>query len=250
MIKKIFTLVGLAFSLLSFSACDKKDVRDEDTLIIGTSADNPPFEFYQNGEIVGFDIDLGHLIGERLNKKVTFVDMPFDSLIAALQSKKVDMVLAAMTPSEDRKRAVDFTRTYHKAGSVIVVGDGEGTTLADLQDKTIGVQMGSTHEVYAKEKLSKHVAVSLRSLGKVTELIQEIKTKRIAGFITGKGEGTKIISLNPTFSLISLPDSGGGEAVVLPKNSPLTEKVDGILDALDKRGDVMTPLLEKWKIDG
>lgn len=250
MLKKCFTLIGLATMLFAGTACDKKESRDEDTLIIGTSADNPPFEFYQNGEIVGFDIDLGHLIGERLNKRVTFVDMPFDSLIAALQSKKVDMVLAAMTPTEDRKRAVDFTETYHKAGSVIVVGDGEGTTLSDLQDKTIGVQMGSTHEIYAKEKLPKHVAVNLRSLGKVTELIQEMKSKRIAGLITGKGEGTKIISLNPGFILLPLPESGGGEAVVLPKDSPLTEKVDGILEALDKRGDVMTPLLEKWKIDG
>lgn len=250
MFKKYFAAIGLFLSLFTNTGCEKKEGRDEDTLIIGTSADNPPFEFYQNGEIVGFDIDLGHLIGERLNKKVTFVDMPFESLIAALHSKKVDMVIAAMTPSEDRKRAVDFTRTYHKAGSVIVLGEGEGSTLSDVQDKTIGVQLGSTHEVYAKEKLPKHVAVHLRSLGKVTELIQEVKTKRIAGFITGKGEGTKIISLNPGFTMISLPDSGGGEAVVLPKNSTLTEKVDGILEALEKRGDVLTPLLEKWKIDG
>lgn len=250
MFTKYFVWSSLFVALFMGTACEKKEVPDEDTLIIGTSADNPPFEFYQNGEIVGFDIDLGHLIGERLNKKVTFVDMPFESLIAALQSKKVDMVLAAMTPSEDRKRAVDFTRTYHKTGSVIVVGEGEGSTLSDLQDKIIGVQLGSTHEVYAKNKLPTHVAVNLRSLGKVTELIQEIKTKRIAGFITGKGEGIKIISLNPGFSMIPLPDSGGGEAVVLPKNSPLTEKVDGILEALEKRGDVMTPLLEKWKIDG
>ena len=235
------------FALLC--ACGDSD-RDHDTLIIGTSGDNPPFEFYQNGELVGFDIDLGRMLAEKLGRKVSFVDMPFESLVAALQSKKVDLVLAAMTATDDRKRAVDFTRPYYKASAVLVTpGLTNLDTIKDLNNTTIAVQLGSTFELYAKETLIPHAKITLRSLNKVTDMIQELRLQRIEGLIIGTAEAARILNANSSFRVMPLPDSkSAGEAVVLPKGSSLTQTLDTMIATLEAEG-VLERQKEKWGMD-
>lgn len=243
-----FKLFFSSLVLCVLSACG--DDQKSSTLIIGTSGDNPPFEFYQNGKLVGFDIDLGRLLAQKLGREVQFMDMPFDSLVAALQSKKVDCVLAAMTSTEARKRAVDFTRPYYKASAILVTpGLTDVKAIEDLSGQLVAVQLGSTFETYAQTVLSKRVNVTLRSLNKVTDMIQELRTQRVAGLITGVAEASKILESNPSFKVIPLPPvEGAGEAIALPKGSSLTKALDDIINMLEAEGG-LERLKATWNMD-
>ena len=87
---------------------------------MGTNAAFPPFEYLENGKIIGFDISLGELIANDMNKKLELVDQPFDALIPSLISGSIDFIAAGLSTSEDRKNVVDFSQPYYKSHQVIV----------------------------------------------------------------------------------------------------------------------------------
>lgn len=91
-------------------------------LIMGTNAEFAPFEFMDdNNEIAGYDVEIAKEIARKMGRELTIENMNFDSLIAALSSGKVDMVIAGMTVSEEREQQVDFSEKYYKAAQVIIV---------------------------------------------------------------------------------------------------------------------------------
>lgn len=248
MFKTIFTPFFSFLFLVLLAACEKSG-SDHKTLVIGTSVDNPPFEFYHEGKMTGFDIELGTLIAKKMNRDVKFVDMSFDTIIAALQSKKVDIGMAAISPTEERTKAVDFTTSYHTSFSALVTpGLTDITDISKLKGQVVGAQLGTHHEAYGKTVLTKKVNVEIRSLGKVTDLIQELRNQRIAGLITGVGEADKIIEMNSTFKAMALPDNVDNKAIALPKGSELTKAINDILAALEADG-TLAELRKKWKLD-
>ncbi|MEJ5228363.1 MAG: transporter substrate-binding domain-containing protein, partial [Pseudothermotoga sp.] len=91
------------------------------TVTVGTSADFPPFEYMENGQFVGFDMDLMREIAKLAGFELKFVDMSFDSLIPALRAGQVDVVAAAMTITDERKQVVDFSQPYWTADQSIIV---------------------------------------------------------------------------------------------------------------------------------
>ncbi|MGM0502854.1 MAG: transporter substrate-binding domain-containing protein, partial [Bacillota bacterium] len=117
-------------------------IQEEGKLTIGMSADYKPFEYTDDdGEIVGFDVDIAKAIGDQLGIEVEFVDTAFDGLIPGLKSEKYDLIMSAMTITEERAKAVDFTDQYFNAGQVVAVmadnNDIKGPE--DLEGKKVGV---------------------------------------------------------------------------------------------------------------
>ncbi|WKL02385.1 transporter substrate-binding domain-containing protein [Paenibacillus amylolyticus] len=94
-------------------------------LVLGTSADFAPYEFHKviNGkdEIVGFDIEIAKEIAKDLGAELVIEDMGFDGLLPSLQSGRVDLVISGMTPTDERKKSIDFSDTYYKSKQVIMV---------------------------------------------------------------------------------------------------------------------------------
>lgn len=124
--------------------------------IVGTSADFPPFEYVEDGEYVGFDMDLIRAIAEVQGFDVEIKDMSFDSLIAALKTGNVDIVIAGMTITEEREKAVDFSRPYYSADqSVIVKEDSENGLTVLFGDHKIGVQTSTTGDIWVTDNLEK-----------------------------------------------------------------------------------------------
>lgn len=146
--KKIFSMlviiavVGLGISL---SGCVEEI---ENKIIVGTSADFPPFEYVEDGTIVGFDIEMVTMILEDLNYTVEVQDIAFEGLIGALNSDKIDVIAAGM--SIDPEREVDFTKPYYEADlSVLVLTESNYTInetnhLEVLANLTVGAQTGTT----------------------------------------------------------------------------------------------------------
>ncbi len=125
-------------------------------ILVGSDTAYPPFENVVDGVTVGFDVDLMKAIGERLGYEVEFKTYKFDALITGLQSgTEFDMVASAMTITEERKQQIDFSDPYINSNqSLAVAADSAVASTADLKsgDK-VGVQSGTTGEIWAKENL-------------------------------------------------------------------------------------------------
>ena len=146
--KKIISIIlvtAVVIGTVALSGCTQET---ENKIIVGTSADFPPFEFKDaNGNIIGFDIDLIKKILTDEGYTVEVQDIGFDSLIPSLQTGKIDIIAAAITITEQRQQQVDFSNAYYDANQSVLVKVGADiniTIIEDLKNYTVGAQTGTT----------------------------------------------------------------------------------------------------------
>jgi polar amino acid transport system substrate-binding protein len=122
--------------------------------VVGTSADFPPFEYVQSGEFMGFDIDLIKAIAAEMGFEIEIRDMSFDSLIAALVSGNLDIVVSGMTITAERAEVVSFSKPYWTADQSVVVREDSDLTVTTLFGKhSVGVQTGTTGDIWVEDNL-------------------------------------------------------------------------------------------------
>ena len=126
---------------------------DGGVLRMGTNATFPPYEYVdENNEVAGIDADIAAAIAEKHGMELEITDMAFDSLIPALQSDTIDIVLAGMTVDPERAEQVNFTDSYATGVQVIIVPEGSDIASPDdLEGKNIGVQTGTTGDLYCTD---------------------------------------------------------------------------------------------------
>lgn len=244
---KYSKLVGVfvaAFTLLA--GCDGKKDGSGKTLTIGVCADYAPFEFFNNGEIIGFDIDLMNEIAKRLGKTVKFKDMSFDAILGSLSTQRIDAAISSITPTPERRKSVDFSKEYIQSNRVMLCkGTSSINSVSDLAEGTVGVQSGSTHETYANKVLNKDVHATVKSLTRIPDLLQDMEIGNVSCIILGNSEAQSIQKSQANLKMISLPGEVSGSAIGFPKNSPLTAQVDKILEEMEADG-YLAKLKEKW----
>lgn len=224
--------------------------KDKKVLTMGTSADYPPFEYVKtknSDDIIGFDVDLAKAIAGKLGYKVQVKDIDFSGLIQSLKSGQVDFVLAGMTPTEKRKKNVDFSDIYYTAQHMIVSKKDSGIkTLDDLKGKTVGVQLGSIQEGKAQE-INKKIPIKIENRNRIPDIIQEIKAGRFDAAIiedtVAKGYFKKETDLSG-FTISDNPEEAGS-AIAFPKNSDLTAKFNKELKKMKENGE-LKQLIVKW----
>lgn len=157
-------------------------------LVLGTSADYPPYGFSVdidgNQEIVGFDIEIAREIANDLGVKLEIRDMEFDGLLAALVAGNIDLIVAGMVPTEERKESVDFSIPYYSVEQRFLVRAadlGKLRTTHDLTGKRIGAQISTAQEKIAQEQIAG--AGELRFLSRINELVLDLKRERIDGVV-------------------------------------------------------------------
>ena len=152
-----------AFATFGFASCNK-----EDTLVVYTEAGFAPFEYIQNGEIVGVDVDIMNLVGEKLGKKVKFENVAFDTIVDTVSAGKLTNVGAAgISVTEARKEKVDFSTEYYTANLYVIYNTSEAasyeSTTTDevkgvywdsLAGKKIAVQNGTTADLFLGDELA------------------------------------------------------------------------------------------------
>jgi polar amino acid transport system substrate-binding protein len=145
--------VGVLLPLQAAAQDTLEKIKKSGTITIGNGGAYPPFEFVENGNLAGFDIDLGNEIAKRMGVKAVWEKFDFNGLIPALQSKRVDILATAMTKTPEREQRMKFTTSYYDSGIAAAVRPGVAITKAeDLAGKTIAVQVGTAGERYAREK--------------------------------------------------------------------------------------------------
>ncbi|WP_157151062.1 basic amino acid ABC transporter substrate-binding protein [Brachyspira sp. SAP_772] len=144
--------VILLISLLAVLSCGKEE---SDVLYVGTNAEYPPFEYLdENGNVVGFDVELINEISKIIGKKIEIKDMTFDGLIPALEAKTIDILIAGITATESRKKVINFSKPYFESQQAIVVKEDNNTiTNFDSLNNTytVGVVLGYVGDVALTE---------------------------------------------------------------------------------------------------
>ncbi|MGE4349639.1 MAG: ABC transporter substrate-binding protein/permease [Candidatus Berkiella sp.] len=239
-LKKLFILI---FTLLSVMACEQ---HTQEKITLGTSADYPPFEHIQEGKIVGLDIDVAQFIAKRLNKELVIQDMDFGGLIPALNSGKVDFVMAGLSISEERKKNVDFTLAYFEPQfTLLTLKDKPISDLNHLADKKIGVQLGSVMESFLKDLQEKLPTLTLESLPKNIPLIQNLKLGRLDGVMVEDAQANAFVAANPGLIANNLPGSQGEYAIALSKNSHWLSDFNIAINDLKQSGE-LERIKQKW----
>ncbi len=225
-----------------------KRVKSQGSLTIGLDDAFPPMGYRNDkGELVGFDIDAAEEVGKRLGIKIKWQPTAWDGVIHSLNSKKFDAIWNGMTITDERKKAVAFTRPYKMDGQVAVVRFGEKKfkKLADLKGANIGVQKGSS-ALEAVKKLPAAPA-SVREYEDNPKALLDLESKRLDSVIIDDATGRDFIAKRPgKFQVIPGYITKEPFGVAFRKDDvELREAVQKALDQMVKDG-TMAKLSKKW----
>ena len=249
----VFVSLLVAISLL-LTACGGgsaanhlEAVKQAGVIKVGTSADYPPFESVDaNGNKVGFDIDLMTEIAKRLDVKLEWVDMPFDSLIAAVQEGKIDASISAFNYSEERDKMIDFSDAYYTSEDAFTVAEGFSGAIANPEDVAgfkVGVQTGTTQDSWLTDNLvatGKLPEENLFRYDRVDQAMLDLKNGRIdvmmADYIPAQALVSQLGGLNIIYHGVL---STGPVNIVLPEgDKELQQAVNDIIKQLQDEGFV------------
>lgn len=222
----------------------------QETLVVGTSADYPPYASINlaTGEIVGFDIDIVTEVAHRLHKKIQIKDMPFNSLMLDLVAGQIDLIAAGLSPSEQRKKTVTFSRPYLDSDYNLVITKKENpkiTSIEDLYNKPVAVNTGYTCDTF----LSTIPQIPLVRLESTSDGIMALQANSVYAFATLQScleLFLKQQDSNHDYQFFKLPIDADGCALAYEKeNKVLQEKIDPIIDEMERDGTLHT-LKMKW----
>ncbi len=231
----VFAAVGCSSQEpTSEPATDEQQEASGGTLTMATNAEFPPYEFYDAGEVVGIDVEIAGAIAETMGKTLEVEDMAFDSIIPALSAGKADIGAAGMTVTEDRKASVDFTDTYVKASQVIII-KADNTEIAgpdDVEGKTIGVQLGTTGDIYASD-----VTDNVERYNKGFEAVQALAQGKIDAVIIDDQVAKALAADNADVKVLDTPFTEEEYAIAVKKgNTELVEQINAALTELKENG--------------
>lgn len=235
--KKVFLLLMLVLSSLSFSA--KK-------LYVGTNAEFMPYEYLENGKMVGFDIDLMEAIGKELGYEIVWSNMGFDGLLPALQMKKIDAVIAGMSQTPERQKAVTFSMPYMLVSSdehfVIVNENSPLVKKEELKDKKVGVQIGTIQEEFAKE-----LGATPQLYNSWTGALMDLQNNKIDAVIIADVTGEEYLkSMSGLKKVDVVIDTQPGASIALRKGeTKLAEQINQAILKLDNDGTYFQ-ILQKY----
>lgn len=240
--KKLVSVGLIAVSVLALVACgskkeakkDAKDTKDKGALVMATNAEFPPYEFHEGDKIVGIDADIAQAIADKLGMDLKIEDMAFDSIIAAVSSGKADIGAAGMTVNEERKKMVNFTDTYAHASQVIIVkNDSSIAGPDDLEGKKVGVQLGTTGDIYAGDIKD----VKIERYNKGFEAVQALSQGKIDAVVIDGQPAKELIADMPELKILDKSFTEEEYAIIVAKdNTELKDKINDVLKELKDSG--------------
>lgn len=218
-------------------------------LVIGTDATYPPLEFMEGTTFRGFDIDLGTAIAREMGREPQWVNCGFDGILAALEAGKFDLVMSALTITDERKRSLAFSDPYYTAGQALACRkDGRRLErLDDLVGMTVGIQINTT----AKEVLRKRSGVRIREYNSIDLALLDLQNGNLDAAMTDSPVLRYMLKrsfgdLCMTGSLFTEEHYG---IAAKRENTALIAEVNAALERLRERGELKR-LRVKWFGEG
>lgn len=216
----------------------------EGKLIVGTSADFPPYEFHAliNGQdkIMGFDMDLAQAIADDLGLELVIRDMSFDSILMELQNGMIDIAISGISPDPERALSMNFSDAYYTGGQYLMIRKadaGKYTSFASLKGLSVGAQSGSIQEDLAKEHTPESQLVSLAT---IPNLIMELKSGKIeAAYIEEAVAQGYLLAHDDLMLAFEVPYNVQGNAVAIKKgDEAMTAAVNATIKRLQESGEL------------
>ncbi|HOT85042.1 MAG TPA: basic amino acid ABC transporter substrate-binding protein [Methanofastidiosum sp.] len=230
----------LILAVVAASGCTSSKSRKlvkEGHLTIGTEAEFAPFEVrLENGSFYGFDIALGEAIAKELGLKVDYIDTDFAGIILSLNSGKFDIAMSAMTITEERKKSINFSDPYFDTGlSLAVPANSPVQKLDDLNGKIVGVQLGTTGDLYASSL--KNVK-EVKRYPHAPDAFLDMKNGKVDAVINDDVVSKPIVAKDPnSFKIISGLLTIEQYGIAVPKdNEALLQKINAALKKIKENG--------------
>ncbi len=246
--KVLSAVLVLGMMLTGCTSEEKKE--DEKVLTIATSAPYEPYEMVNaDGELEGFDIDFGNAVAEELGYTVEWKNLDFDAALLEVQSGVTDMMIAGVSPTEERKEAVDFSDVYFagEAANVVVTLKDKGYEDADdLKGLSAGVQ-NATLQHQTVESIADEYDLTVEVRKQYADIVLEIMNGSIGFMVCEEAVAKNFVETYP--ELVSFPlgvgEESAGNAVAFEKGSDLVEDVNAAIKKLQDNGTI-DELVEKW----
>lgn len=226
-------IISILLILLLTTGCGKKD----DTLVMVTEAGFAPYEYYENGEIVGVDIDIAKEIASSMGKKLEIKDVAFDSIINELKSGKADMALAGMSITEERLKEVDFSTPYVESRQIVMVNNNSQiTSTNDIFNKKIAVQLGSIADITLSNDYDN---LDLSRQKKYLSMTEDLKREKVDCIVMDYLPAKEIIKNNKDLKILEgelFSDTYG--IAVKKDNKKLLDSINKTLKKLQEEGKI------------
>jgi polar amino acid transport system substrate-binding protein len=243
--KKLYGLMILVMIAgLLLSACGQQE--DLGTVVIGLNAEYPPFENVdEDGNLVGFDVDLMTAIAEEAGFEFEWVNTRWDGIFVALASGEFDAVISAATITAERAETVDFSDPYFNAGqSITVRADSDILGPDDLAGLKVGVQLGTTGDIWLSDETDAEVV----RYDENTLAFQALANGDVDAAVADSPTAAEIVRANPEMDLKVLPDAYTDElyGIAVNKDRPdLLEAINAGLAAIRENG-TYDEIYDKW----
>lgn len=250
--KLVMTVLTVLAATLFATGCGKEEKGLADNkIIVGTNAEYEPFEYLDdNGELAGFDIDLMNALGEKMGVEIEWVDMAFDSLIGSMEAGNVEMIAAAIGPTEERKKSCDFSDVYYSGYQSIVTNkDNPMKSFDELAGKTIAVLEGSLSDMIASGENQDYGMIEgaeVKRFKNSTQAIQELENGAADAVLIDAIIAQRFVADRD--SLVQNEVEGTGEDTVLAikkGDTELVEKINAALSEMKEDGSYDT-LYQKY----
>lgn len=250
--KLIAVILALALAALGCAGCSsKKMLGDSTKLVIGTSADFPPYEFHimQDGKdtIVGFDIALAQAIADKLGVELVIQDMNFDNILTDLAAGKIDLGIAGFSPDPERSKSVDFSDLYYVGGQCLMIRKADVDkykSYADFDGLQVGAQSGSIQAGLLTTNTPNASPVLLQSIG---NLILELQSGKIEACYMEKVVAENYVKAYSDLTIawdVEYADAAGSAVAIRKGNDDLTKVVNEVIAELLANGE-MTQYIEE-----
>lgn len=232
--KKILRLSLCFICLIVMVGCGKKD---DNKLVMVTEAGFAPYEYYENGEIVGVDVDIAREIAKELGKELVIKDIAFDSIINEVRTGKADIGAAGISYSDERAKKVDFSINYSVSKQVVIVkNDSFINSINNINDKKIAVQLGSVADTYVTENYKNAEIVRQK---KYLAAIEDLKVGKVDLVVMDELPAKEIIEKNSGIKILDGELTSDSYGMIVKKgNTELLETVNKVLNRLSSDGSI------------
>jgi len=212
----------------------------------------PPEEYYKGSKAIGSDIDIGTAIAKLMGVSAQFKNTTFDSIIAALLSKKCDAIISGMNDTPARRKSVDFV-DYLKVGQAVTVKKGNPehfTTLASLSGKRVSVESGTTNRDFLAATSKKLVkqgksAITIVTFPKDTDAFAALVAGRVDAYFADAPPAAYYAKQNPAVEVCCHPINPIPIGIAIRKNDPLRAAAQKGVNMLYANG-TMKRIVGKW----
>ncbi|MBQ6323707.1 MAG: ABC transporter permease subunit [Bacilli bacterium] len=214
---------------------------NQEELVLATEAGFAPYEYYQDGNIVGVDIDIANEIAKELNMKLIIKDVAFDSIINEVKTGKSDLGIAGISYTPERAKEVDFSIDYMESRQVLIVKNNSSIrNPRELTTESIAVQLGSVADTYLTEEYSR---VNIVREKKFLAAIQDLKDDKVSGVVMDEVPAKALISAD--LKILDEPLVTDHYGIIVSKgNEELLTRINKVITRLKETGKIDEILLK------